>query len=49
MDLGLEDFKQLLLDLYLAQRENAELHEILAERDAAKSGELKSRDGGAIE
>lgn len=32
MDLGLEDFKQLLFDLYLAQRENAELRGLLAQK-----------------
>lgn len=29
-DLTIEDFKNLLLDLYLAQRENAELHSRVA-------------------
>lgn len=38
MDLGIDDFKQLLFDLYITQRENAELrfklNELLKAQDA---------------
>lgn len=43
MDLGLEDFKQLLFDLYLAQRENAELRAALHKMN----GDEPDDDNGA--
>ena len=48
MDLGLEDFKQLLFDLYLAQRENAELRVLLAQK-TEDDGALTDRNGEALE
>lgn len=48
MDLGIEDFKQLLFDLYLAQRENAVLRERLADFTGARDGQLLDKDGEAI-
>ncbi len=48
MDLGLEDFKQLLFDLYLVQRENADLRALLAQKKE-DGGTLTDRDGEAIE
>lgn len=47
MDLGIEDFKQLLFDLYLAQRENALLHAALAQK-AEDDGALVDRNGEVI-
>lgn len=38
-DLTIEDFKNLLLDLYLAQRENAALHaQLVAQHQDADEG-----------
>jgi hypothetical protein len=47
-DLSVEDFKNVLLDLYLVQRENAELRVRLAEERQARDGTLTDRNGEEI-
>jgi hypothetical protein len=49
IDLSLDDIKNILLDLYVAQRENAELRARLLQYEQTQSGNLTDRNGEEIE